>query len=274
MKARGVLSKAVKGEAGEAWGLVGVGSASRSFLSRIPSALARLGPVKAASFQVARRLVNSLRAGYAISHYSALEFSPLIWIFEPESALDRVARDLAAQMPVHRTMIVLCESVRESLCLAPLRSAGARMASLNVVEESQDRLFVAEGHADTLRVLDRLLSEENRRMIAIPPAAKPLYFAGIHLAKYLLLPAIAASVESLRAAGFPRAQAARVAETLATRAVASYGKAGRKAWNPNAEADLRRSLEHDAETLHLSDPRHAAVYSEGIRTALTYFRGA
>jgi hypothetical protein len=269
MKARSGL-----GKTREAWGLIGVGAASRSYLARMPSVLARLGPVKAGSFQVARRLANSLRAGHAVSHYSALEFCPVICVFEPEAALDRVLRDLSSQMPVHRTMIILCECTRDSLSPSPLRTSGARIASLNVVEESQDQLFVAEGHADTLKVLDRLLAAEKRKLIYVPPAAKPLYFAGVHLAKYLLLPAIAASVESLRAAGFPRAQATRVAEALANRAVASYGKAGTKAWNPNVEVDLRRSLEHDAETLRESDPRRAAVYAEGIRTALAYFRPA
>src|SRR5579863_1794749 len=121
------------GEAGEAWGLIGVGGSSRSYLARMPAVLERLGPVKASSFQVARRLANSLRAGYAISHYSALELCPLIWVFEPEAALDRIARDLTAQMPIHRSMIVLCESVRDSLWPSPLRTAGARIASLNVV---------------------------------------------------------------------------------------------------------------------------------------------
>ncbi len=252
-------------------GLVGVGSASRSFLARMPSALARLGPVKASSYQVARRLANALRAGYAVSHYSALEPCPLIWVFQPEHSLDRVLQDMAAQMPVHRTKIVLCECERDSLNPSPLRTAGARIASLNVVEESQERLFVAEGHADTLAALDRLLAAEKRTMIEIQPAAKPLYFAGIHLAKYLLLPAISSSVESLRAAGFTREQAARVMEALGGRAISSYGKAGRKAWNPRAEAELRRALERDREALQTVDSQRAAIYVEGIRAALRYF---
>jgi len=270
MNAHAAMGK-TNAKTSEAWGLLGVGGASRSYLSRMPSVLARLGPVKASSYQVARRLANSLRAGFAVSHYSALECCPLIWIYEPEHFLDLVARDLMAQMPVHDTMIVLCECVRDSLWPSPLRAGGARVASLNLVEQSQDKLFVAEGHADTLRVLDQLLAGEKRKLIQMPPAAKPLYFAGVQLAKYLALPAIAASVESLRAAGFPRAQAARLTEALVTRAVASYGKAGKKAWNPRSEAELLGALELNAETLHQSDPHLAAAYAEGIRTALGYF---
>jgi hypothetical protein len=258
----------------EAWGLISAGGASRSYLARMPSIKARLGPVKASSFQVARRLANALRAGFAVSHYSALEYCPVIWIYEPEHAIDRVLRDLSAQMPVRGTMIVLCECVRDSFWPSSLRAAGARIATLNLVEPSQEKIFVAEGHEDTLRVLDQILGEEKRKLIQMPPASKPLYFAGIHLAKYLPLPAIAASVESLRAAGFPRAQAARLMETLVMRAVASYERAGRKAWRPGAGAELRESLEANAELLEQSDPRLAAIYAEGIRTALGYFADA
>jgi hypothetical protein len=255
----------------EAWGLIGAGSTKGSYLSHMPSVLSRLGPVKASSFQVARRLANSLRAGFAVSHYSALEYCPWIWIYQPEHSLDRIARDLAAQMPIHDTRIVLCECSRESSSFGPLRGAGARVATLNLVEPSRGRLFVAEGHSDALRVLNQLLVCEQRKLIQMPPAAKRLYFAGIHLAKYLPLPAIAASVESLRCAGFPRAQAAQVTGALVTRAAAAYDKAGRKAWNPGAESELRTSLESNAERLDQLDPRMAAVFSEGIRTALGYF---
>lgn len=255
----------------EAWGFIGTGGASRSYLSRMPALLARLGPVKTSSFQVARRLVNSLRAGFAIAEYSALELCPVIWIWEPEHSLDRVLRELVSQMPVHRTMIVLCESVRDSLSSNPLRAAGARIATLNVVEQSQEKLFVAEGDAGALRLIEQTLTFEKRKLIEMPDGAKPLYFAGIHLAKYLPLPAVAASIESLRAAGFSRTQAAQITETLVTRGAASYGKAGKKAWNPHAEPELRRSLEINAEALYQSDPRIAAAYVEGVRTALAYF---
>src|SRR5579871_3167718 len=170
MIANGFLNHSAR--TSEAWGLIAVGAVSRSYLARMPSALGRVGPVKASSFQVARRLANTLRAGFAVSHYSALEYCPLIWIFEAEHSLDRIARDLAAQMPIHDTMIVLCESARESATFNSLRGAGARVATLNMVEPSQEKLFVAEGHADTLRTLDQLLTGEKRKFVEMPPSAK------------------------------------------------------------------------------------------------------
>ena len=96
-------------KADQPMGLVVAGSVSRSVLARLPALLARLGPVKASSFQMSRRVARSLKAGYAISDYSALEPCSLIWIAVPESTVDRVVLDLAAQTPLRGTMIVLCE---------------------------------------------------------------------------------------------------------------------------------------------------------------------
>jgi len=212
---------------GEPWGLVSVGGAAGSYLARMNSFLAHLGPVKSSSFQVASRLSNALRHGYPVSYYANLELCPLIFIFEPEHSLDRVLRDVAAQMPVHRTMVVLCECTRDSLASNPLRAAGARIASLNQVEQSRDKLFVAEGDPHTLKALERLMDREKRKLVAMPPGAKPMFLAGVQLAKYLPLPMIAASVESLRAAGLPRAEAARLTAATPSARRAPGGGRGR-----------------------------------------------
>ena len=84
-------------------GLVGAGGVTRSFLARMPKSLATLGPIKAASFRVARRLSNTLRAGYAVSDYAALQPCTLIWLAVPDPMLDRVVRDLCARTPLKGT---------------------------------------------------------------------------------------------------------------------------------------------------------------------------
>src|ERR1700740_522271 len=126
-------------------GLVCTGSVSRSFLARMPAVLARLGPVKASSFRIARQISHSLRAGQAVSHYSALELCPMIWFAIPDASLDRSLRDFAAQTPLHQPRVVLCESARASSVPAPLAGMGARVVWLHPVPESRERLFVAEG---------------------------------------------------------------------------------------------------------------------------------
>jgi hypothetical protein len=252
-------------------GLVCAGGVNQSFLARTPALLSRLGPIKASSYRVARQFANTLRAGHAASHYSVLEACPAIWIFEPESGLDRTLRDLAAQTPLRKTMVVLCDCVRDSLAPGPLGAVGARVASLNAVPGSRERIFVAEGHRDTLRMLRTLLTEDKRKLIELRPGTKPLFFAGVHVGAALLLPWISAGMACLREAGFTRSEAATVGEFLGVHTLHSYVRAGAKAWNRHTAATLRQALENDLAVIHSSNPRLAELYEQGIRLALSSF---
>jgi hypothetical protein len=302
-------------------GLVCAGSVNQSFLARMPAMLGRLGPIKASSFRVARRICNSLHAGYAASHYCALEPCELIWVAVPELILDRTLHDLVAQTPLcrntrngaslngaspsfgapdrdrrpctglHQTMsnanaakgslsshamangamVVLSGCSRSSLASGSLQKAGARVATIEALPDSRERTFVVEGHRDTVRALRRLLAADRRKLIEIDPAAKPLFFAGVHMAGPLLLPWIATAMSALRRAGFTRAEAAAAGEALGSRALHQYIKAGCKAWNPQTESGLRRALECDLDALRALDPRLAEIYETGIRTTLASF---
>jgi len=252
-------------------GLICAGGATGSFLARLPSLLARLGPVKASSFRIARQVSHSLRAGQAASHYSALEPCPIVCVWVPDSSLDRTLRDFAAQTPIDKTMVVLCESARESGSPSPLKSTSARVATLHPVPELREGMFVAEGHPDVLRALHALLAEDGRKLIELKCGSKPLFFAGVHFASPLLLPWIAAAVDSLRASGLTRAEAVAVGEHLGARMLHRYAKAGERVWNSKTAASLRRALEHDLEAIRRHDPRLPELYEQGIRIALARF---
>jgi hypothetical protein len=252
-------------------GLIAAGGVNQSFLARMPVLLARIGPVKAASFRVARRIVNTLRAGEAVANYAALAVCDLIWIVVPDVGLDRVTRDLAAATPLAGKTAVLCGSARDSLWPSPLLGGGARVVTLNCVEESSERLFVAEGEAVAMRELRRIIAAEKRKFIELRTASKGLYLAGVHLATHLLLPWIAASVESLRDAGLSRIEATHIASALGGRALRAYAKAGPKAWSPEAAHHLRLSISRDLDTIRGVDPRLAALYADGVELALRYF---
>jgi hypothetical protein len=200
-----------------------------------------------------------------------LEPCSVIWISVPEAGLARVLSDLVAQTPIHRTMVVLVGMVQDSLEPSPLIRAGARVATLNVVEGSGERSFVAEGHRDTMRMLRKLFSADKKKLIELAPGAKPFYFAGMQLSSSLLLPLISAAVESFRAAGFRQSDALAVAGSLSVQAAYTYEKSGRKAWNRSLTAALREALENDIEALRETDPRLADAYAEGLRQALAYF---
>jgi len=253
-------------------GLVAAGGVNQSFLARMPALLARMGPVKAASYRVARRISNSLHAGDAVTNYAALAPCDAIWIAVPDAGLDRVSRDLASAVPMTGKTVVLCASSRDSFWPSPLLAGGGRVVTLNCVEESSERLFVAEGDPDAMRQLGRVIAAENRKLVELRAASKALYFSGIHLATHLLLPWIAASVESLREAGMSRTQATVVAGALGGRALRAYAKAGPKAWSPMAAESLRLSIARDLDTIRRADPKLAALYADGVEQALRYFQ--
>lgn len=255
-------------------GLVSAGGTGLSVLRRLPAALATLGPVKAASFRVARRIANSLGAGFPVRGYSALEPCALIWVAVPEPMLDRVIGDLMAHIRVEGKIVVLYGAARDSPGPSALRAAAARVASFHAVDKTGGSILVAEGHAQAIRSLRRLARAGKRKLIEIRPASKPLYFAGLHLASHLVPRWIGAAVESLRAAGFSRPDATRLVETLATRAVRTYVKAGRNAWSRRTAYQLRRALDRDMDALRAADPHVAVLFAEGIASAVGYFESA
>jgi hypothetical protein len=244
-------------------GLICAGGVGRSFLSRMPSVLASIGPVKAGSLRVARRMANTLRAGHAVEHYEALRDCRLIWICVPEEALDGILPN------VSNKMIAICDSARDA---DALRTGSARVATVNVVEPDE-RVFAAEGHADVMREIRRTAVRERRKLIELAPGSKALFLAGMNLAGYLMLPGFAAAVESLRAAGFGRAEAASVAESAGVRALRAYAKGGRKSWSPKASGELRRAVARDLDGLGSREPKIAGLYAASIDQALKFFEG-
>jgi hypothetical protein len=252
-------------------GLVGAGGVSQSFVARMPALLEQLGPVKGSSLKVSRRIANGLRAGVGVGDYKALAPCDLIWICAPEDLVNSLASELACAIPLAGKVVVLCDVLRDSFWPSPLRTAGARIATLNCLPESLERKFVAEGHPRALTELRKLLARNHRRLIEIRPATKPLYLAGVHLASHLLLPWIAGATESLRAAGFARNEAVSAVEALGERTLRAYGKAGDKAWNRAVAEQLQRSVAEDFETLRQTDTRLAALFSDGGERMLRYF---
>jgi hypothetical protein len=257
-------------------GLVCAGGVNQSFLARMPALLQHLGPIKTSSFRVSRQIANSLRAGYAASHYSELEACPLILVSALEGRLDRILREMVVRTPIRKApfsknMVVLCGCVRDSLAPNPLHGTGARVASLNLIPDSREQIFVAEGHPDTLRCLRKLFVASRRKIIQLKPGTKPLFFAGLHAGAPLLMPWLALGIASLRAAGFSRSEAVMVGEILGVRALRRYSKAGVKSWNRQTEAGLRHALDHDIPAIRSRDPRLAELYEQGIRLALAQF---
>jgi len=241
-------------------GLICAGGVRRSLVARMPALLATVCAVKAGSLRVARRIANALRIGSPVENYCGLAGCDVIWVAVADDALDRVARELAAETRLAGIPTVLCDSVRDS---SALRRRAA--ASVNAPDDD-GRMLVAEGDALALRYLRRLAAADGRKLVEIHPGSKALFLAGVRLATDLALPWIAAAVESLRAAGFSRIDATRAVEELGSRTARSYAKAGWKAWRPGAAAELMRAL-----NARLGDPRLQEMHRDGIERALRFF---
>jgi len=132
-------------------------------------------------------------------------------------------------------------------------------------------VLIAEGHPEVMRELFQLAAAEKRKLVELRSGYKPVYLAGTHLARHLVLPWIGAAVESLRAAGFTRSEATRAVEAMGSRALRGYSKGGRRAWSPTAQPELTNALDRDIDTIRSIDPRLAALYEAGVGQALNYF---
>ncbi len=252
-------------------GLVGAGGVSQSFLARMPALLALLGPVKGDSFHVSRRIANALRAGKAARDFVEFAACELIWIAVPERQIDAHSAELAAAVALESKMVVVCDALRDSFWPSPIRTAGARVATLNCLPGSDEKIFVAEGDPAVLAELRRIVALDRRKLLALDPATKPLYLSGVHLLDHMLLPWIAGAMESFRAAGFSRAEAAEAMQTLGIQAIRAYSKAGSKAWNHEEAEQLRSALAPDLPAIRRTDPRLAILFGEGYDRLFRFF---
>jgi hypothetical protein len=254
-------------------GLITAGGVNQSFLARMPALLKRLGPLKGASFQVSRRLAKGLKAGVGVSDYRAFEGCDFIWIAIPETTLDAVLDELAGHIQLDHKMIVLCDVMKDSFRLRALRIAGARVAALNCVPASNERVFAAEGHPAVIVQLRRLLRVDGRKLIELRSGSKQLYLSSIYLGMYAFLPLIGRAVENLRATGFSRVEAVSAVQALATRALRTYAKSGNRAWKNTTAERLYAGILRDCEVSTRRTGRGAQHHFDETLDALRFVNG-
>jgi hypothetical protein len=252
-------------------GLIGAGSVVKSLLNQLPSLQAKLGPVKSASFATARRLVSTIRAGYAVPNCAALQFCPVIWVAVPESNLSQTVRDLAAQADLQQKQIVLYQSEQDSSAFPEITDMGARIATLNPIEDVHQSNFIAEGHQDVLRLLRRMLEHDRRKLIELHTGAKAGYFASLELVTHLLGALTTSALNSLQHSGMERMDAVDLVTSFATRTMKSHSRAGAKPWSQSELRELRDALERRTAQLQPIAPLEADVYAQAVKLALEYF---
>jgi len=212
-------------------GLVVEGNITSSGILRLPCLAEELGPIKSVTLQVARRVSNFIRAGYAVSEYQELSGAPMILLHAPDGEMPRVVAELCESgLKLSEMSFVLCESWLATETLIPLRQLGAQIASLVTVGPPGHNCFAVEGDLAAIRRIKRLLSQCDSRVIELRPGSKPLYFAADVLAGAITIPLFQLAQQMLRDCGVSGNDLALVSHEWLDQLQTRVKKGGRGTW--------------------------------------------
>jgi predicted short-subunit dehydrogenase-like oxidoreductase (DUF2520 family) len=243
-------------------GLIGTGSLTDSPLTRFWWLSERLGPVKSASYRVASRIANMLRAGHPVKDYAEFESCVLILICVPESSIARIVSEMVSSGISWRgKAVVLCSAWLDSGELRELASQGASIGSITPIPGFDDERYLVEGDPLAIRQARSLVEYRERRAVAIERSLKPFYLSAITCTGSLLFAMLLAAFESLRHARIPPALAATLLEPQITRTFRSFVKGGRRAY-PEP-----REIPRQLRALSSASPELAHYFEQSCRLA-------
>ena len=242
------------------FGLIAEGNSRHSQVLQLPGLADDLGPVKSSAFGVARKLSNFLRAGYAVAEYEDLQNASVILLRVPDDALPRILNELcSAGLAFSKFSFILCESWLTTDALAPLRKAGATVATLMAIPTADHKWFIVEGEAPAVRHVKRFIEHSNARVLEIHPGAKSLYFAAELLAIALPMPLLLASQQALRASGLAGNFVTTISEEMTHEMLRGFLKGARMIWGgPLNECSPELAAAH-LDSLRNSAPELAEI---------------
>jgi hypothetical protein len=207
-------------------GLVVEGKSTSSSILRLSSVAEELGPVKSGSLQVARRVSNFLRAGYAVTSYRDLAAARIILIKVPDVSVPRIVQELcASELDLTQVSFILCESWMRTEALLPLHERGASIASIVAITEGKRVCFAVEGDLTAVRQIRRLVERSDVKMVELRTGAKHLLFAAMLLLTALPRPILMAAQQALRESGVSGNQLSTMLEDLASDTISSFLRA-------------------------------------------------
>jgi predicted short-subunit dehydrogenase-like oxidoreductase (DUF2520 family) len=243
-------------------GLIGTGSLTDSPLTRFWFLSERLGPVKSASFRVASRIANMLRAGHPVKDYAEFESCVLILVCVPEGNVSKVVSEMvSAGISWHGKAVVLCSTWQDSGELRELSERGASVGSISSIPGFEDERYLVEGDPLAIRQSKSLVEYRERRVVAIERHVKPFYLAALTCTGTLLFALLRVASESLHHAGIPPALSATLLERQITRTFRSFLKGGRRAY------PQPRELPRQLRSLSAVSPELAHYLEQSCRLA-------
>jgi len=221
------------------YGVIGAGALSKSLIGQLPHKSRQIGCVVGASFRVASRMANSLRAGQPARSVDELDASPVILFHAPAIQVPAMSLLLAeARIQWKDKPLIFCDCEVPLAMMERFRSLGASTAlarQFGVVGT-----LVVEGTGPALAHARRIAADLRLRAIEIPGGSGGLFAAAQTLATSALTPLINRAADMLRACGLRDKVAVQMASALFQQTVQEYGHSGRQSWawhvrQPDAE---------------------------------------
>jgi hypothetical protein len=208
---------------------LGAGAVSKSLVGKIPTNMRNLGPVAAASFRVASRIANTLRAGYAARSANELDAAAVVLVHSrPDQAyllLDMLER---AEIEWSGKAVIFCDCDDAPEVRARLRTRGASTAVARHFG-IPGRILVA-GNGTALTAALRIAHELKLKPVAILPTATDTFDTAVTLATAAITPLIDRVAGLLRDTGIRDAEAARIASALFAQTASDYAHSGKQSW--------------------------------------------
>lgn len=247
------------------FGLVAEGESRHSEILRLPRLSEDLGPVKSSSFGTARKLSNFLHAGYAVTEYEELQAARVVLLRVPDATLPRILSELcSAGLVLSNYSFVLCESWLTSEALAPLRQAGATVATIINVPTEDRKWFLMEGQQTAIRHLRPFIERNDARALEIRPGTKHLCFAAELLAIALPMPLLIASQQAMRGTGLTSHNLNTISEDMIQDMLRGFLKGARMTWGgPLIECSPEVAAAHFA-ALRSSHPEIAEMINHHL----------
>lgn len=213
-------------------GLIVEGNSTRSLILRLPGLADEIGPIKATTARVARRVSNFLRAGEAVAGYEELDGCEVILMRIPDASVGRVVGEICrSELPLAGACFGLCETWLSSDALLPLKQRGAFVATVSPLPTQQRNWFGVEGGQAAINRIRRVLSHSDARTIELREGTKHLYFAATVLAATLPRALLTAAQQALRGSGVRGKHLGAVIEEMAHGMIGDMARGSRAGWS-------------------------------------------
>jgi predicted short-subunit dehydrogenase-like oxidoreductase (DUF2520 family) len=217
--------------------IVGAGHVGRA-LGRLFAARGVLAvqDVLTRSMASAQAAVAFIGAGQAVDAIAALRQADVWMLAVSDDRIAEVASELAAGRDLRGAVVFHCSGAKASTDLAPLRAAGAFVASVHPVRSFADPQLVAdafdgtfcgiEGDEQALALLNPAFTAIGARLVTIDARAKTVYHAASVFASNYLTTVLDAALRAYQAAGIPDEVARELARPLALETLSNVFRLG------------------------------------------------